>query len=212
MSNSNNDQVWEHDGPIDDDEIVVDKRQFIKDETPDEDEEPAKKVILDADGNDIFKKKSADKTVEERIKTSRSLKIKHNKWNQVDYAEDYNDDKITIDPQSYTTTSASYEDVEFEKKFHEIIKNSKYKPILLGDEKVTINYQIINDMVIYVYARMKKDYSLTQIFVLICEYCGVGLPAMWKRLSSYLQMQILIELKDVSSLPNNLLDNDIELF
>lgn len=204
-------EVWEHNEPIDDDEIVIDKRDFVNDEYCDDEEETEKKTILDENGNDIFKKKSSEKTVEERIKTSRSLKIKHNKWNQVDYQDDYNDEKIVIDPQS-CMVSSSFEDVEFEKKFHEIIKNSKYKPILLGDEKITINYQIINDMVIYVYARMKKDYSLTQIFVLICEYCGVGLPAMWKRLSSYLQMQILIELRDFSKLPNELLANDVNLF
>lgn len=204
---------WEFNGPIDDDEIVIDKREFTDepDEYEVEEEKTDKKVILDENGNNIFKKKSSEKTVEERIKTSRSLKIKHNKWNQVDYVDDYNDDKITIDPKSYTFSS-SFEDVEFEKKFHEIIRNSKYKPILLGDEKVSINYQIINDMVIYVYARMKNDYSLSQIFVLICEYCGVGLPAMWKRLSSYLQMQILIELQDISKLPNELLNNNIKLF
>lgn len=204
---------WEFNGPIDDDEIVIDKREFTDepDEYEVEEEKTDKKVILDENGNNIFKKKSSEKTVEERIKTSRSLKIKHNKWNQVDYVDDYNDDKITIDPKSYTFSS-SFEDVEFEKKFHEIIRNSKYKPILLGDEKVSINYQIINDMVIYVYARMKNDYSLSQIFVLICEYCGVGLPAMWKRLSSYLQMQILIELRDISKLPNELLNNNIKLF
>ena len=67
-------------------------------------------------------------------------------------------------------------------------------------------------MVIYVYARMKRDYSLSQIFVLICEYCNVGLPAMWKRLSSYFQMQILTELRDMSKLPNELLKNDVNLF
>ena len=192
MSKTN--QEWEHDYPIEDNEKVVDKREF-----------------LDENGVDIFKKKSSEKTVEERIKTSRTLKIKHNKWNQVDYTEDYNEDKITIDPKSYQFSS-SFEDVEFEKKFHEIVKNSKYKPILLSDEKVSINYQVINDMVIFIYARMKKDYSLTQIFVLICEYCGVGLPAMWKRLSSYLQMQILTELRETSKLPNELLNNDTKLF
>lgn len=185
---------WEHNSPVDDNETVVDKRTF-----------------LDENGVDIFKKKSSEKTVEERIKTSRTLKIKHNKWNQVDYSEDYGDEKITIDPQA-CQFSSSFEDVEFEKKFHDIIKNSKYKPILLGDEKVSINYQVINDMVIYIYARMKRDYSLTQIFVLICEYCGVGLPAMWKRLSSYLQMQILVELRETSKLPNELLENNIKLF
>ena len=189
-----NKNTWEHDDPIEDNERVVDKR-----------------VLLDENGNDVYKKKSSEKTVEERIKTSRSLKIKHNKWNQVDYTEDYVDDRITIDPKS-CQFSSSFEDVEFEKKFHEIIKNSKYKPILLGDEKVTINYQVINDMVIYVYARMKKYYSLCQIFVLICEYCGVGLPAMWKRLSSYFQMEILKELQENSKLPNEILFNDVNLF
>ena len=184
---------WEQDSPIED-TIVNDKR-----------------VLLDENGKNIYKKKSSEKTVEERIKTSRSLKIKHNKWNQVDYTEDYTEEKITIDPKSCQFNS-TFEDVEFEKKFHEIIKNSKYKPILLGDDKVTINYQVINDMVIYVYARMKRDYSLSQIFVLICEYCNVGLPAMWKRLSSYFQMQILTELRDMSKLPNELLKNDVNLF
>lgn len=185
---------WEHNKPIEDNEKVVDKR-----------------VLLDEQGNNIYKKKSSEKTVEERIKTSRSLKIKHNKWNQVDYVEDFNDDKITIDPKSCQFTS-TFEDVEFEKKFHDIITNSKYKPILLGDEKVTINYQVINDMLIYVYARMKTEYSLCQIFVLICEYCNVGLPAMWKRISSYFQMQILTELKETSKLPTELLQNDVNLF
>ena len=184
---------WEQENPIED-TIVNDKR-----------------VLLDENGKNIYKKKSSEKTVEERIKTSRSLKIKHNKWNQVDYTEDYTEEKITIDPKSCQFNS-TFEDVEFEKKFHEIIKNSKYKPILLGDDKVTINYQVINDMVIYVYARMKRDYSLSQIFVLICEYCNVGLPAMWKRLSSYFQMQILTELRDMSKLPNELLKNDVNLF
>ena len=184
---------WEQDNPIED-TIVNDKR-----------------VLLDENGKNIYKKKSSEKTVEERIKTSRSLKIKHNKWNQVDYTEDYTEEKITIDPKSCQFNS-TFEDVEFEKKFHEIIKNSKYKPILLGDDKVTINYQVINDMVVYVYARMKRDYSLSQIFVLICEYCNVGLPAMWKRLSSYFQMQILTELRDMSKLPNELLKNDVNLF
>lgn len=170
-----------------------------------------KKILLDENGNDVYKKKSCEKTVEERIKTSRSLKIKHNKWNQVDYTEDYNEEKITIDPKN-CQFSSTFEDVEFEKKFHNIIVNSKYKPILLGDEKVVINYQIINDLVIYVYARMKQDYSLCQIFVLICEYCGIGLPAMWRRLNSYYQMQILTELRETSKLPNELLKNDVNLF
>lgn len=187
-------QEWEHDYPIEDNETVIDKR-----------------VLLDENGNDINKKKSIDKTVEERIQTSRTLKIKHNKWNQVDYTEDYTEDKITIDPKA-CQFSSTFEDVEFEKKFHEIIKNSKYKPILLGEDKVTINYQIVNEMLMYIYARMKNDYSLCQIFVLICEYCGVGLPSTWKRLSSYFQMQILKELQEISKLPNELIFNDVDLF
>lgn len=172
-----------------DEEVVVDRREF-----------------LDKNGVDIFKKKSAEKTVEERIKTSRSLKIKYNKWNQVDYTEEKHDDKISID-NSFMESMMTYEDLEFEKKFHEIIRNSKYKAILLNSEfdKMVINYQIINDILLYTYARMKDEYSLTRIFVLVCEYCGTNLQTMWKRLSSYMQKKILEELCEFSSLP------DIEL-
>lgn len=185
---------WEFNEPIDDNEEVVDKREF-----------------LDENGVNIFTKKSKDKTVEERIKTSRSLKIKHNKWNQVDYTEDFTEERITVNPQYYQSSS-SFEDVEFEKKIHEIIKNSKYSTILLGDEKVTINYQVVNDIIIYCYARLKNEYTLVRVFVIICEYCGIGLQTMWKKLSSYLQMQILQELSEVSKLPRELLENDIKLF
>jgi hypothetical protein len=185
---------WEFNEPIDDNEEVVDKREF-----------------LDENGVNIFTKKSKDKTVEERIKTSRSLKIKHNKWNQVDYTEDFVEERITVNPQYYQSSS-SFEDVEFEKRIHEIIKNSKYSTILLGDEKVTINYQVVNDIIIYCYARLKNEYTLVRVFVIICEYCGIGLQSMWKRLSSYLQMQILQELSEVSKLPRELLENDIKLF
>lgn len=185
---------WEFNEPIDDNEEVVDKREF-----------------LDENGVNIFTKKSKDKTVEERIKTSRSLKIKHNKWNQVDYTEDFGEERITVNPQYYQS-STSFEDVEFEKRIHEIIKNSKYSAILLGDEKITINYQVVNDIIIYCYARLKNEYTLVRIFVIICEYCGIGLQSMWKRLSSYLQMQILQELSEVSKLPRELLENDIKLF
>lgn len=185
---------WEFNEPIDDNEEVVDKREF-----------------LDENGVNIFTKKSKDKTVEERIKTSRSLKIKHNKWNQVDYTEDFGEERITVNPQYYQS-STSFEDVEFEKRIHEIIKNSKYSAILLGDEKIAINYQVVNDIIIYCYARLKNEYTLVRIFVIICEYCGIGLQSMWKRLSSYLQMQILQELSEVSKLPRELLENDIKLF
>ena len=180
--------------PIDDDEIAIDKRDF-----------------LDENGVNIFSKKSGEKTVEERIKTSRTLKIKNNKWNQVDYTEDFSSDKITIDPHSYQYNS-SYEDVEFEKTFQRIIENSKYKELLLGEEKQTVNYQVINDIIIYCYPKMKQDYTMAQLFVLVCEYCGVGLQAMWKRLSTYLQIQILEDLKEVSKLPNEILNNNVKLF
>lgn len=188
---------WEEQNALNtlmDDEEAIDKREF-----------------LDEDGNDIYKKKSEDKSVEERIKTSRTLKIKHNKWNQVDYTEDNGDEKIVITPQ-YSQSSSSYENVEFEKKVHEIIKNSKYSTILLGDEKVTINYQVVNDIIIYLYGKLKNDYNLTRVFVFTCEYCGVSLMVMWKRLSSYLQMQILKELSEVSKLPIEFLENDIKMF
>lgn len=185
---------WEYDEPIDDEEEVIDKREF-----------------LDENGINIFTKKSEDKTVEERIKTSRSLKIKHNKWNQVDYTDDYTEDRITVSPQYYQSSS-SFEDVEFEKKIHEIIKNSKYSTILLGDEKVTINYQVVNDIIIYCYARLKNEYTLVRVFVIICEYCGIGLNSMWKRLSSYFQMQILQELKEVSKLPGEYLENEYKFW
>ena len=119
--------------PIEDDDIAIDKRKFIDDN-----------IV------DIYSKKSGEKTVEERIKTSRSLKIKNNRWNQVDYTEDFSNEKITIDPHSYQYNS-NYEDVEFEQTFHNIIKNSKYKELLLGDDRQTITYQTINDIIIYCY-------------------------------------------------------------
>ena len=177
----NNDVIDKEQIPIDEEEIVVDKRDF-----------------LDENGVNIFSKKSGEKTVEERIKTSRSLKIKNNKWNQVDYTEDFSNEKITIDPHSYQYNS-SYEDVEFEKTFQKIIENSKYKELLLGEEKQTINYQVINDIIIYCYPKMKQDYTMAQLFVLVCEYCGVGLQTMWKRLSSYMQIQILQDLRAATS-------------
>lgn len=170
-----------------------------------------KREILDENGVNIFTKKSSEKTVEERIKTSRSLKIKNNKWNQVDYTEDFQNDQITIDPHSYQYNS-TYEDVEFEKIFQKTVENSKYRELLLGDEKTTINYQVINDIIIFCYGKLKSDYTLTQIFVLTCEYCGIGLMTMWKRLSTYIQMRILEELTEVSKLPKELLINKYKLF
>ena len=187
---------WEDFGtkPIEDDEIAIDKRDFI-----------------DEDGNDIFLKKSFDKTVEERIKTSRTLKIKNNRWNQVDYTEEYTPDKITIEPGSYQYNS-TFEDIEFEQKFYDTIENSKYKELLLSGEKKQINYQVVNDIIVYCYSQLKPEYTLARIFVIVCEYCGVGLNAMWKRLSAYLQTQILEDLSEVSKLPKELLNNGIKLF
>ena len=68
--------------------------EWINDE---EDIAEDKRDFLGNDGVNIFSKKSGEKTVEERIKTSRTLKIKNNKWNQVDYTEDFSNDKITIE-------------------------------------------------------------------------------------------------------------------
>lgn len=177
---------------ISDDEPVVDKRDFT---------------------DDIYKKKSADKTVDERIKTSRSLKIKHNKWNQVDNDDDYNDnEKIVIDPH-FTSFNSTVEDVEFENKFHNILISSKYYSLFFPDngEKITISYQIVNDILLYIYARMKRDYTLVQVFVMLCEYCGITLSTMWKRTNSYYQKQMLEELTDISKLPKEILDNNVKL-
>lgn len=180
-------------------------------EKPDLDEEVVieRNKFLDENGVDIRTKKSKDKTVDERIKTSRSLKIKYNKWNQIDFTEDIPQEKISID-KNYTQQTYSYDDIEFEKKFHEIIKNSKYKAILLDEdcERVVINYQVINDILIYTFGKMKKEYTLSRIFVMVCEYCGINLQTMWKRLSSYMQKQILEELCEYSSLPKLELNND----
>ena len=151
-------------------------------EKPDLDEEVVieRSKFLDENGVDIRTKKSKDKTIDERIKTSRSLKIKYNKWNQVDFTEDTSQEKISID-KNYTQQSYSYDDIEFENKFHEIIKNSKYKAILLNEdcERVVINYQVINDILIYTFGKMKNEYSVSQIFVMVCEYCGINLQPMW---------------------------------
>ena len=105
-----------------------------------------KRVLLDENGVNIYEKSSKEKTVEERIKTSRSLKIKYNNWNNVDWCED-NMETFTIDPMACQFRS-SWEDVEFEKKFYDIIFNSKYKSLLLGEDKITVNYQIVNEILL----------------------------------------------------------------
>ena len=117
------------------------------------------------------------------------LKIKYNNWNNVDWCED-NVETFTIDPMNCQFRS-TYENVEFEKKFYNIIFNSKYKSLLLGEEKITVNYQIVNEILFFLYAKMKVDYSLSQILVMLCEYCGINIQTMWKKLSSYAQMEIL---------------------
>lgn len=161
-----------------------------------------KRILLDENGVNIYQKTSKDKTVEERIKTSRTLKIKYNNWNNVDWCED-NVETFTIDPMNCQFRS-TYENVEFEKKFYNIIFNSKYKSLLLGEEKIIVNYQTINEILFFLYAKMKVDYSLSQILVMLCEFCGINIQTMWKKLSSYAQMEILKELKEVSKLPQDL--------
>ena len=99
----------------------VKKIKNLTNEWIDDEEDIAedKRDFLGNDGVNIFSKKSGEKTVEERIKTSRTLKIKNNKWNQVDYTEDFSNDKITIDPHSYQYNS-SYEYVYFEQELQKI--------------------------------------------------------------------------------------------
>ena len=162
-------------------------------------ETSGKRVLLDENGVNIYEKSSKEKTVEERIKTSRSLKIKYNNWNNVDWCENTSEN-FTIDPMACQFRS-TWEDVEFEKKFYDIIFNSKYKSLLLGEDKITVNYQIVNEILFFVYAKLKVEYSLSQILVMLCEYCGINIQTMWKKLSSYAQMEILKELSEVSKLP-----------
>ena len=170
-------------------------------------ETSGKRVLFDENGVNIYEKSSKEKTVEERIKTSRTLKIKYNNWNNVDWYED-NVETFTIDPLACQFRS-TWEDVEFEKKFYNIIFNSKYKSLLLGEDKITVNYQIVNEILFFIYAKMKRDYSLSQILVMLCEYCGINIQTMWKKLSSYAQMEILKELSEVSKLPKETEENKL---
>ena len=170
-------------------------------------ETSGKRVLLDENGVNIYEKSSKEKTVEERIKTSRSLKIKYNNWNNVDWCEN-TAESFTIDPMACQFRS-TWEDVEFEKKFYDIIFNSKYKSLLLGEEKITVNYQIVNEILFFVYAKLKVEYSLSQILVMLCEYCGINIQTMWKKLSSYAQMEILKELSEVSKLPRETGENKL---
>lgn len=170
-------------------------------------EKNTKRVLLDENGVNIYEKSSKEKTVEERIKTSRSLKIKYNNWNNVDWCENTGEN-FTIDPMACQFRS-TWEDVEFEKKFYDIIFNSKYKSLLLGEDKITVNYQIVNEILFFVYAKLKVEYSLSQILVMLCEYCGINIQTMWKKLSSYAQMEILKELSEVSKLPRETGENKL---
>ena len=115
-------------------------------------ETSGKRVLLDENGVNIYEKSSKEKTVEERIKTSRSLKIKYNNWNNVDWYENTGEN-FTIDPMACQFRS-TWEDVEFEKKFYDIIFNSKYKPLLLGEDKITVNYQTVNEILFFIYAKI----------------------------------------------------------
>ena len=173
----------------------------------DDEEENTKRVLLDENGVNIYEKSSKEKTVEERIKTSRTLKIKYNNWNNVDWCGE-NTESFTIDPMACQFRS-TWEDVEFEHKFYDIIFNSKYKSLLLGEDKITVNYQIVNEILFFVYAKLKVDYSLSQILVMLCEYCGINIQTMWKKLSSYAQMEILKELRDISKLPTETEENKL---
>ena len=170
-------------------------------------ETSSKRVLLDENGVNIYEKSSKEKTVEERIKTSRSLKIKYNNWNNIDWCENTGEN-FTIDPMACQFRS-TWEDVEFEKKFYDIIFNSKYKSLLLGEDKITVNYQIVNEILFFVYAKLKVEYSLSQILVMLCEYCGINIQTMWKKLSSYAQMEILKELSEVSKLPRETGENKL---
>ena len=107
-------------------------------------ETSGKRVLLDENGVNIYEKSSKEKTVEERIKTSRSLKIKYNNWNNVDWCENTGEN-FTIDPMACQFRS-TWEDVEFENKFYDVIFNSKYKSLLLGEDKITVNYQTVNEI------------------------------------------------------------------
>ena len=186
-----------------DEELDLELEDFEFDDV----EENTKRVLLDENGINIYEKSSKEKTVEERIKTSRTLKIKYNNWNNVDWCGE-NTESFTIDPMACQFRS-TWEDVEFEHKFYDIIFNSKYKSLLLGEDKITVNYQIVNEILFFVYAKLKVDYSLSQILVMLCEYCGINIQTMWKKLSSYAQMEILKELRDISKLPTETEENKL---
>ena len=191
-----------------DNNINIEELDLEMDELDFEDVETSgKRVLLDENGVNIYEKSSKEKTVEERIKTSRSLKIKYNNWNNVDWCEN-TAESFTIDPMACQFRS-TWEDVEFEKKFYDIIFNSKYKSLLLGEDKITVNYQIVNEILFFAYAKLKVEYSLSQILVMLCEYCGINIQTMWKKLSSYAQMEILKELSEVSKLPRETGENKL---
>ena len=98
-----------------DEELDLELEDFEFDDV----EENTKRVLLDENGVNIYEKSSKEKTVEERIKTSRTLKIKYNNWNNVDWCGE-NTESFTIDPMACQFRS-TWEDVEFEHKFYDII-------------------------------------------------------------------------------------------
>jgi hypothetical protein len=49
---------------------------------------------------------------------------------------------------------------------------------------------------------------LSKIIVMVCEYCGINIQTMWKRLSSYIQKTILEELSEYSPLASLELDKE----
>lgn len=150
-------------------------------------------------------KSSAEKTREEKIRTSRSKKIKHNNWNNVDYEEDIDTSRIVIDPD-FQAHNTSFEFSAFEKDFQEVMEKSKYNHIFHENERVVIDYDVLNEMLYYFYGQLKSNYSMTYVFVALCEYCGLNIAIAWKKLSSYIQGMLLKELSEYSNLPKELLN------
>ena len=44
---------------------------------------------------------------------------------------------------------------------------------------------------------------------MLCEYCGINIQTLWKKLSSYAQMEILKELSEISKLPKETEENKL---
>ena len=44
---------------------------------------------------------------------------------------------------------------------------------------------------------------------MLFEYCGINIQTIWKKLSSYAQMEILNELREISKLPKDSDENKL---